>query len=113
MTVQHKDLAAGRWWELSFLEQMANTGSEIERTIQWYQKGNLDYSQRAFERALELLDLTIEDPKNRNRLKELVRVREALADHFFFTNAYSTTDQSWQSYFFSFAYATQVQRQQH
>jgi len=59
---QHPDLAAGRWRELSFVEQMANVGSEIERTIGWTAKGRSDYSARAFERALELLDLTIADP---------------------------------------------------
>lgn len=36
---------------------------------------------RAFERALELLDLTAADPKNQSRLRELRRVREALSDH--------------------------------
>jgi hypothetical protein len=111
MNAQHTGLAAGRWREMSFLEQMANTGSEIERTIHWRLKGNSDYSQRAFERALELLDLSIQDSKNKNRLREIVRVREALADHFFFSNTYKTTDQSWHDYFFSFAYAAQAKRQ--
>ena len=65
---QHKDLAAGHWQELSFFEQMANVGSEVERTISWKNKGNLEYSQKAFERALELLDLTIADKRNQKRL---------------------------------------------
>jgi hypothetical protein len=33
MTIQHKELAAGRWRDLSFLEEMANVGAEIGRTI--------------------------------------------------------------------------------
>ena len=72
MNYQHQQLAAGRWKELSFFEQMANIGSEVERTIQWKKKNNEDYSRRAFERTLELLDLTIADPKNKKRLKELL-----------------------------------------
>jgi hypothetical protein len=39
MNYQHKELAAGRWKELSFFEQMANVGSEIERTVSWRKKG--------------------------------------------------------------------------
>ncbi len=31
MTVQHRDLAAGRWWELSLAEQLGNVGSEVSR----------------------------------------------------------------------------------
>ncbi len=105
MTHEHKQLAAGRWKELSFLEQMANVGSEVERTIKWREKNNLDYTRRAFERALELLDLTIADQKNKKKLKELMRVREALADHFLFENSYRSTDQSWQNYFLAFNFA--------
>ncbi len=45
---QHSELAAGRWKQLSFVEQMANVGSEIERCISWTAKGRADYSSRAF-----------------------------------------------------------------
>lgn len=102
MTVVHKELADGRWRTLSFFEQMANVGSEIERTIRWKEKGKPDVSNRAFERALELLDLTIADPRNRSRLGELCRVREASADHFVFDNEYHSTDESWRRYFMAF-----------
>lgn len=60
---------------------MANIGSEVGRMISWRGK-NANYSAKAFERALELLDLTIVDSKNRPHLKELVRLREVLADYF-------------------------------
>jgi hypothetical protein len=99
MSHQHRELAAGRWKELAFAEQMANIGSEIERSVAWRLKGRPDYGMRAFERALELLDLTVTDPKNRGRLRELLRVREALADHFVFDNSYHSTDEEWQRYF--------------
>jgi hypothetical protein len=99
MNYQHRELAAGRWNQLSFAEQMANVGSEIERTISWKSKGNPDYSRRAFERALELIDLTAADAKNRTRLKELLRTRECLADHFVFDNSYQSSPESWEKYF--------------
>ena len=107
---QHRQLAAGRWEELSFVEQMSNVGSEIERSINWRAKGRPDYAMRAFERALELLDLTIADPGNRSRLRELLRVREALADHFAFDNAYRSTDEDWQRYFRFFLMAARGNR---
>ncbi|MEI7621393.1 MAG: hypothetical protein WCJ51_02565 [Candidatus Moraniibacteriota bacterium] len=108
MEYQHKNLASGHWQELSFFEQIANVGSEIERTIKWKNKGNAQYSSLAFERGLELLDFTIEDEKNRSRLKELLRVREALADHFVFENEYNSTDKNWQDYFFAFNFAVRA-----
>jgi len=105
MAYQHKQLATGRWQEFSFLEQMANIGSEVGRAINWKNKDRKDYSRLAFERALELLDLTIADPKNKKRLKELLRLREVLADFFAFDNIYKSTDQSFINYFHSFNYA--------
>lgn len=59
MNYQHKQLAQGRWYQLSFVEQMANIGSEVERALNWKAKDNILYCQQAFERVLELLDLTL------------------------------------------------------
>ncbi len=108
----HKEIyESGRWFTFSIFQQLANVGSDIERTIQWKNKGDLDFSCKAFERALELLDFTIQDPKNKGpRLKELLRAREALVDHFVYDNEYGTTDTFWQKYFFSFSYAAALER---
>jgi len=57
----HKELADGRWQELSFVQQMANVGSELERAIKWKNKNKPERSQLAFFRALELMDFTITD----------------------------------------------------
>jgi len=59
----------------------------------------------AFFRALELLDLTIDDPKNALGLKELCRVREFLVDYFLYDNVYGFDDASWRKYFMTFALA--------
>jgi hypothetical protein len=106
----HKELAKGRWFELSLMEQLANVGTDIERTIQWKKRGKLEDSQKAFERALDLLTLTIIDPKHKGRLKELTRTREALIDYFMYDNEYQTSDEIWQKYFYSFNYAAALQR---
>jgi hypothetical protein len=71
---------------------------------------NPEYSRLAFLRALELLNLTIADPRHRRRLKELTRVREALLDFFLGDNVYNSTGKSWRSYFYGFAYATALRR---
>ncbi len=105
MTRVHQDLAAGRWLDLRLVEQLAHVGSEVERTMRWRGKGNMEYARRAFERALELLDLTIADPKHRSRLRELTRLREVLADSFWFDNHYGSTDESWHRYFHAFTHA--------
>ncbi|HJZ24525.1 MAG TPA: hypothetical protein VJ201_08815 [Candidatus Babeliales bacterium] len=108
--IMHKELAAGRWFQLSLIEQLANIGSDVIRTIEWKKKGDLQLSRDAFYRALELIDLTIADPKNRKRLKEIVRTREALVDHFVYDNEYHTTDEIWYNYFYDFNYAAALQR---
>ncbi|PIQ89256.1 MAG: hypothetical protein COV72_03975 [Candidatus Omnitrophica bacterium CG11_big_fil_rev_8_21_14_0_20_42_13] len=78
MAYIHKELASGRWHELSFFAQMANIGSEVERAIRW---------------------------KNKRCLKELARVRKVMCDYFAFDNQYHSTDKSWQNYFYAFNFA--------
>ena len=108
MTLQHKKLASGNWNKLTLVEQMANVGSEVERTISWKNKRNPRYSKMALIRALELLDLTIACDRNRKRLKELTRVREALVDYFEGDNQFSSSDKLWQKYFFVFNYSARM-----
>jgi len=106
MSYQHKDLAAGRWDKLSFVEQMANIGSEVERALNWRLKKNNDYAQKAFERALELIDLTLVNEKNYAHLKEITRMREAIVDYFSGVNQFISSEASWRSYFLPFTYAS-------
>lgn len=107
----HKNLTAERWFSFSLFQQLANVGMDVERTIQWRKQGNSEYSKNAFARVLELLDLTIADPKNKGgRCKELLRAREALIDHFIYDNEYATTDEQWTDYFYQFNYAYALAR---
>jgi len=104
----HKTLAGGRWQKLSFFEQMANIGSEVNRAVNWQKKNKKELLQSAAERALELADLTIQDKRNIHRLRELTRLREVIADCFFGDNIYGSTPQNWHSYFFAFNYAARL-----
>lgn len=108
MNTFHKDLSA-RWNDLTTVEQMANIGAEVGRAISWHKKNNKMMSQNAFYRALELLDFTIEDSKNKNPLKEILRVREMLVDYFMGSNIYHSTDDQWNKYFYFFNFAARKQ----
>jgi hypothetical protein len=102
---QHRGLAAGRWKELSLIERMANIGGEVERALSWRAKNNSEYCRLAFERALELIGLSIEHFQRPSQLKELARVREALIDYFYGTNELCSSESSWRKYFSQFTYA--------
>lgn len=110
MSVQHRELAAGRWRSFSLAEQLANVGSEVERALNWRNRNNAEYSRLAVDRFVELLDLTIADPKHRGRLRELTRLREALLDYFMGDNQFGSTDKSWRAYFYGFGYAAAMMR---
>jgi len=105
MSYQHKNLAAGRWGRLSFFEKMANIGSEVERALKWQAKHNTAYSEQAFIRSLELVDLTLDSVTGFSRLKELARLREAIVDYFFGSNQFKSTEASLRKYFSNFTYA--------
>ncbi len=106
MNNQHDQQTSDTWLHLSLIEQLANIGSEVIRAINWKNKGNQVYSQLAFERALELFDLTLADAKNSQRAKEVCRAREMWVDSFG-DNLYQSTDSQWQKYFLEFNYAAQ------
>ena len=101
---QHISLASGRWFALSFLEQMGNIGSEVHRALEWQERDQGIFN-RAIDNALELLDLTIRDTRWRGRLKEVSRVREFLCDVVFGQGQYATLE-DFDEYFLSFAIAT-------
>ncbi len=105
MAYQHKELAAGRWARMPLAEQMANIGGEVERALNWKTKNNPDYSRRAAERALELSDLSLAGARKFSQLKEVARLREILADYFYGSNLYCSTEASLRKYFAPFAYA--------
>lgn len=114
MNYQHKSLAAGRWAAMSFEEQMANIGSEVSRAARWKRKGNADREAAALDRALELLDLSIEsvlvnhrkdDASRLSKLKELTRCREVICDYFVGDNEYNTDPDRLIKYFDQFAIA--------
>ena len=102
MNIQHKNLAAGSWQKLSLVQQLGNIGGEISRALNWQNKNQESY-ENAIYRALELFDLTISDPRWKNRLKEIVRARELLCDAILGGKEYKTSLNDLDRYFFHFA----------
>ena len=106
---QHRELAAGKWETMPFSQQMGNIGSEVSRALKWQAKGRTERSEKAFFRALELLDLTIEAAKNENarpngKLRELCRAREELCDYFHGENQFLTRPEKLIRYYDQFAF---------
>ena len=105
MAFKHKELAAGRWFELSLVEQLGNIGSEVSRALRWQNK-DMKLFSGAVERALELFDLTLEDSRWRGRLKEIARAREVFCDTVFQEGKeYNSSLEDLNRYFFQFALA--------
>mgnify|MGYP001616435938 CR=1 FL=1 len=100
----HKELASGRWHTLSLKEQMGNIGSEVSRAIHWQHKDKKVF-EGAVERALELFDLTLADPRWRGRLREIARAREVFCDAYFGGTLYHSSFDGLRRYFDQFAWA--------
>ena len=105
----HRELAR-QWSKLSRAEQLANVGSEVGRMVRWRDRDSR-LMNGAFERALELLDLTLDDPRWRNRLSEVARARELLcAAVLDGGREYGTSLEDLDRYFLAFAVAARNAR---
>ena len=105
---QHRDLAAGRWRTMTLSEQLANIGSEFGRAAKRKEKGDREKEMKAFQRGLELLDLTIQDAPAKKAehpgvFRELLRLREVMCDYFVGENEYKTDRAFIEKYFYDFA----------
>lgn len=75
----HPSLTPEKWSKFPKPTQILNIASELSRTRGWLGKQRPEPMLNSFDRAFELIDLTIADPKWRRGLKELLRFREQLA----------------------------------
>ena len=58
------------WFALSLVQQMINIGNEVKRAVRFDQD---EEKKHAFmDKAIQYADLTMQDPKNRDVLPELV-----------------------------------------
>lgn len=97
----------GRWHTLSIAAQLGNIGSEISRA-RLAEGRSAERFDAACARALELIDLTLYDPRWLKRRPELGRVREVVADAMLGGTEYESTFVSIQPYFDRYALLAQT-----
>ena len=100
----HKELAAGRWFELSLTEQMGNIGSEVYRVARSQGKDEKKFWSAVWK-TLDLFDLTLSDSRWLGRLREIARTREVFCDAVYGGELYGSTLPGLQKYFDQFAFA--------
>jgi len=76
----HKTLKPEKWFAYSMGQQIMMTANEMNRAQNWIAKQAGREADLCYERAFELIDLTIEDPKWKGRLRELLRFREVVGE---------------------------------
>lgn len=104
-TFLHKSLAAGRWHEMSLMEQLGNISSEVGRAGIYRREKNSKRLEKAVDRALELFDLTLADPRWRGRLREIGRARDVFCDAVSGGKEYNSDLSDLERYFMYFAIA--------
>ncbi len=102
MAFIHKDLSAGKWQKLSLAEQLGNIGSEVLRASR---NNDENIFSGSVERALELFDLTLDDPRWNGRYMEISRAREVFCDAVYGGKLYGSSLQDLIPYFDNFAFA--------
>lgn len=102
-------MTAEMWQKLSLAEQLGNIGNEVSRAIKWRDRDQ-KYYENTVERALELFDLTIGDPRWIKRLKEIVRAREVFCDAASDGREYKSSLEDLDRYFFNFALLARSRR---
>jgi hypothetical protein len=77
----HQDLAANHWFKMPLSEQLANVGSEFSRAYQAKKKSKEKRFESALLRMIELLNLTLMDPRWTGlRKQEIARLKENILE---------------------------------
>lgn len=90
------------WFEMPVTMQISNIGSEVSRAISWKNKGNEKRKLGFCDKAVEFLELSMQDPKNAHRVEEFRFCVEELLDYFKGDNVYGTTDEMLHKYYDAF-----------
>ncbi len=111
MTSHHSKLAAQRWLAMDICEQLANVGSEVERTLRARASGKTERFDSALERALELFDWTAQDDRWRGpRRREVLRARSEFVRLFFDPDCDPRSADGLRRYFLAFAVRARMGR---
>ena len=112
MTEAPGHTAAGlQWGRFSLVEQLANVGSEVERTIRAHAQRQDSRFDGALARALALFDLTARDTRwSGPRRREVLRAREEFCRLFFDSTVAADSAETLQRYFLAFGIAARQRR---
>lgn len=107
--MHHSNLKIEKWQRLTLYEQMGNIGSEVRRAFRAKGKDEKSFNN-AVERTLELIDLTVADPKRKHHLKEILRAREVFCDAISGRGQYKSSLSDVDRYFMQFAMAARLKK---
>jgi len=105
----HQDLARERWFQLSLSDQLANVGSEFSRAY----RAKKDHKEKRFEpallRLLELLNLTLIDPRWKGtRKREIARLKENILGNLYGDNINLDAIALLEKYFYYFGVSRKI-----
>lgn len=78
MNKLHKTLTQERWNKLSKRDQILNIAAELSRAANWLEENSFKNTRDCYERAFQLVDLTLDGDKWKDRRRELAHFREVL-----------------------------------
>jgi hypothetical protein len=78
----HTNLTADKWATYSKTQQVLMISNELNRAVNCLKSNHPADAEKCYERAMELTDLTVDDIRWKNGLKELLRFREVLSELF-------------------------------
>lgn len=109
--LQHQNLARGKWFTMTLAQQLGNVGSDFERALRWKTKQQQGLFTSAAARTLELLDLTLADPRfSAHRRRELARLRDEVCKELFSEEITPATTRDLQRYFLAMATLAQSEQ---
>ena len=110
----HVDIwESGKWHQMSFLQQYANLGTEICRTIKAKESNDTPRFEEAAQRMFELFYMTVDActrKKTPGKLKETLRAKEVTLDFLYGDNLYSSSPKNFESYFFTISVLANEER---
>ncbi|MFH1540480.1 MAG: hypothetical protein ABID79_01320 [Elusimicrobiota bacterium] len=75
----HKTLTEEKWLQFPLHKQILMIANELNRAKNWIIKNDSQEVKNCYERAFELIDLTVAVSTGKNLLREFLRFREILA----------------------------------
>lgn len=75
---QHPTLTEEKWAKFPVYKQILMIGNELGRAGHWIEKKDFVEVRECYDRALELIAITVALLKEKNKLRELLRFKEAL-----------------------------------